>query len=144
MPKAARVESKRPSGRPRLPRQPRSSCLISPNTCASPWPITGTQPSIRQLPRSLAQTRVCDVLGLIFRLLIGLVVALSVGFGTSYYALTDGRLFAAVRVGAWAAWPDVGQPMPDPYSRAYLARTGTLQLGYAEGLQFTASTDDAG
>ncbi|AEQ50676.1 hypothetical protein SAMN05428936_101568 [Pelagibacterium halotolerans] len=81
---------------------------------------------------------------MIFRLLVGLVVALSVGFGTSYYALTDGRLFAAVRVGAWAAWPDIGQPTPDPYSRAYLARTGTLQLGYAEGLQFTAATDDSG
>lgn len=83
-------------------------------------------------------------MGLIFRLLIGLAVALCVGFGASYYALTDGRLFAAVRVGSWAAWPDIGQPTPDPYSRAYLARTGTLQLGYAEGLQFTASTDDSG
>ncbi|WP_417580330.1 DUF1214 domain-containing protein [Pelagibacterium sp.] len=83
-------------------------------------------------------------MGLIFRLLVGLTVALSVGFGTSYYALSDGRLFAAVRVGVWAAWPDVGQPTPNPYNRAYLARTGHLQLGYAEGLQFTASTDDAG
>lgn len=83
-------------------------------------------------------------MGLIFRLLVGLVVALSVGFGASYYALTDGRLFAAVRVGSWAAWPDVGQPMPNPYSRAYLARTGHLQLGYAEGLQFRAYTDDSG
>lgn len=83
-------------------------------------------------------------MGLIVRLLVGLAVALSVGFGTSYYALTDGRLFAAVRVGSWAAWPDVGQPMPDPYSRAYLARTGHMQLGYAEGLEFVATTDDSG
>ena len=102
------------------------------------------EPSTRRLLRLPAQTKVYDVLGLIFRLLVGLAVALSVGFGASYYALTDGRLFAAVRVGSWAAWPDIGQPTPNPYSRAYLARNGHLQLGYAEGLQFTAATDDAG
>lgn len=83
-------------------------------------------------------------MGLLFRLLVGLVVALGVGFGASYYALTDGRLLAAARVGPWAAWPQVGQPVPDPYTRAYLARSGDLQLGYAEGIQFTALTDDGG
>lgn len=83
-------------------------------------------------------------MGLLFRLLIGLAVAICVGFGASYYALTDGRLFAAVRVGPWVAWPDVGQPLPNPYTRAYLARSGLLQLGYAEGIQFTAFTDDTG
>lgn len=83
-------------------------------------------------------------MGFILRLLLGLAVALSVGFGLSYYALTDGRLFAAVRIGPWAAWPDVGQPMPDPYTRAFLARNGILQLGSAEGIQFTAFTDQEG
>lgn len=80
----------------------------------------------------------------VFRLLLGVAVAVSVGFGASYYALTDGRLFSAVRSGPWAAWPDIGQPLPDPYSRAFLARTGALQLGYAEGIQFVAHTDDDG
>ena len=83
-------------------------------------------------------------MGFLFRLLLGITVALSVGFGASYYALTDGRLIAAVRIGPWAAWPDVGQPLPNPYTRAFLARTGTLQLGYAEGIQFTAYTDSEG
>ena len=73
-----------------------------------------------------------------------MAIAISVGFGASYYALTDGRMFAAVRVGPWAAWPDIGQPMPDPYTRAFLARTGHWQLGNAEGIQFSASTDDGG
>lgn len=79
-----------------------------------------------------------------FRLLVGLAVALAVGFGASWYALTDGRLFAGVRVGPWVAWPDVGQTQPDPYTRAFLAREGIMQLGSAEGIQFTAQTDDAG
>lgn len=73
-----------------------------------------------------------------------MAVALAVGFGLSYYAVTDGRLFAAYEVGPWAAWPDVGSAAPDPYTRAYLARTGALQLGVTEGLQFVARTDSEG
>jgi hypothetical protein len=73
-----------------------------------------------------------------------MAVALAVGFGLSYYALTDGRLIAAYEVRPWDAWPDVGSPSPDPYTRAYLARTGALQLGLTEGLQFVAQSDSSG
>lgn len=73
-----------------------------------------------------------------------MLVAVALGFGLSWYALTDGRLIAAARVGPWAAWPDIGQINPNPYSRAYLARNGVMQLGYAEGIQFVAVTDSAG
>ena len=73
-----------------------------------------------------------------------LVVALVVGFGLSYYAVTDGRLLGALRVGPWAAWPAVGSPSPDPYTRAYLARAGALQLGQSEGVAFTAGSDSNG
>lgn len=73
-----------------------------------------------------------------------LTVALGVGFGLSYYALTDGRLFGALEIGPWAAWPAAGSATPDPYTRAYLARNGALQLGQSEGLQFTAVNDSSG
>jgi hypothetical protein len=71
-------------------------------------------------------------------------VALVVGFGLSWLALTDGRVVGAFRIGAWTAWPDTGLPQPNPYARATLSRNGALQLGFAEGIQFTATTDDAG
>ena len=71
-------------------------------------------------------------------------VALAVGFGLSWAALTDGRLFGATQVGPWVAWSDVGSASPNPYTRAHLARAGALPLGQAEGLQFTADTDSAG
>ena len=74
-------------------------------------------------------------------LLMMIAVALSVGFGLSYYALTDGRLFGAVQVGPWVAWPDVGSAAPNPYTRGLLAREARLQLGQAEGLRFTARVD---
>lgn len=83
-------------------------------------------------------------MGFLFRLLLSIGIAVLLGFGASWYALTDGRLIAAHRVGPWAAWPQIGQQQPDPYSRAYLARNGLLQLGYAEGIQFVAMTDSAG
>jgi hypothetical protein len=80
----------------------------------------------------------------VIHLLLMIAVALCVGFGLSYYALTDGRLFGAAQAGPWIAWPDVGSAAPNPYTRGHLARMGALQLGRSEGLQFVATTDSAG
>lgn len=80
----------------------------------------------------------------VFYLLMMIAVALGVGFGLSYYALTDGRLFGVAQVGPWAAWPDVGSNAPNPYTRGHLARTAAFELGQAEGLQFTATADSDG
>lgn len=80
----------------------------------------------------------------VFYLLMMSAVALGVGFGLSYYALTDGRLFGVAQVGPWSAWPDVGSNAPNPYTRGHLARTAAFELGQAEGLQFTATVDSDG
>ena len=77
-------------------------------------------------------------------LLTSIAVALATGFGLSYYALTDGRLFGASEIGPWVSWPDLGSASPNPYSRGHLTREAVLQLGRAEGLQFVATTDSAG
>ncbi len=77
----------------------------------------------------------------VFYLLYASAIAVSVGLGLSYYALTDGQIVGARQIGPWLAWPDTGGPYPDPYTRAYLARSGMLQLGTSEGLQFVAETD---
>jgi hypothetical protein len=82
------------------------------------------------------------------RFVLGLIITVSValltGFGASYLALEDGRLFGALRIGPWAAWPGAGGGSVDPYTMAFLARTGRLQLGRSEGLRFTARTDSGG
>lgn len=77
-------------------------------------------------------------------LLASIAVALATGFGLSYYALTDGRLFGAAQLGPWISWPDLGSAAPNPYSRGHLTRQAELQLGRAEGLKFVATTDSAG
>lgn len=80
----------------------------------------------------------------VFHLILMFAVALTVGFGLSWYALTDSRFFGTVQSGPWVAWPDAGSPAPNPYTRAHLTRTGTLALGQSEGLQFIASADSDG
>ena len=80
----------------------------------------------------------------LLNLFLMLTIALGVGFGLSWYALTDGRLFGAYQSGPWTAWTQSGAPSPDPYTRAFLTRNGALQLGQAEGLQLVASTDSDG
>jgi hypothetical protein len=77
-------------------------------------------------------------------LLLMIGVALCVGFGLSWYALSDGRVFGQLHIGPWTAWAEVGSPTPDPYTRAFVSRSGTLQLGSSEGIQFTAATDSDG
>lgn len=80
----------------------------------------------------------------VIHLLLMITVALGIGFGLSWYALNDGRLFGGAQIGPWSAWPDVGSAQPNPYTRGHLARAASLQLGLSEGIQFTATSDSAG
>ena len=77
-------------------------------------------------------------------LLMCLSTALGLGFGLSYMALVDRGLFGSFTLGPWVAWTGVGSPEPDPYTRAYVSRSGALQLARAEGIRFVASRDSAG
>lgn len=80
----------------------------------------------------------------LINLLTMIGVALCVGFGLSWYALSDAGVVGSLRVGPWSAWREAGSPTPDPYTRAHVARAGGLQLGASEGLQFIARTDSDG
>lgn len=82
------------------------------------------------------------------RLLLGtlfaLLVAAIVGLGATYFALTRGAAFGALRIGSWTAWPKTGTADADPYARATIARTGALPIALGDGISFTARTDDDG
>jgi hypothetical protein len=77
-------------------------------------------------------------------LAVAIVIAAVVGIGSAWIAIDRGRLFGAVSVGPWTAWPLEGSPDADPYSLAMLARTGEVPLGAGEGLSFIAEKDGAG
>jgi hypothetical protein len=82
------------------------------------------------------------------RLLLGsllcFAVAAAVGLGLTWFALTNGTAFGAIKIGAWEAWPKTGTMDIDPYARAAIARTGELPVGLGDGVSFIATTDDAG
>lgn len=82
------------------------------------------------------------------RLLLGtlfaLLVAVIVGLGATYLALTQSAAFGALTIGSWTAWPKSGTTEADPYAQASIARSGRLPTALGDGLPFVARTDDNG
>ncbi len=82
------------------------------------------------------------------RLLLGslfaLAVAVLVGLGMTYFALTRGAAFSSLSIGSWTARPKTGTVDADPYARASIARTGQLPVALGDGVSFTAQADDNG
>lgn len=79
-----------------------------------------------------------------FLTLLSLAIAIGGGGGSVWYALKIQDGVGAIRIGQWTAFPDIGTPAADPYSKARVAREGVLALGRAEGLSFVAENDAAG
>ncbi len=81
---------------------------------------------------------------LIIDIAIALLVAVTVGVSSAWWAIDHAPLFNDLRVGAWVAWPRAGGIDADPYDLAAEARVGSFSLGSVEGLAFTAVNDDSG
>lgn len=81
---------------------------------------------------------------LILITLITLVIATTVGLGTTWMTATRGVNVGTIKIGAWTARPKTGTSDIDPYSRASVARSGELPVGTGDGVMFTATTDDTG
>jgi hypothetical protein len=77
-------------------------------------------------------------------ILLTLFIAIGGGAGSVWYALQAREGVGAITVGGWTAYPDIGTPAADPYSKARIAREGVLALGRAEGLTFVAERDSSG
>ncbi|WP_127524434.1 DUF1214 domain-containing protein [Mesorhizobium sp. Z1-4] len=77
---------------------------------------------------------------------IAVVLITSIGGGAAsvWLALNASEGIGAVIISGWTAFPDVGTPDADTYSKARFAREGGLSLGRAEGITFVASHDTTG
>ena len=75
---------------------------------------------------------------------LGLCLALFLGLGSAWLAVRSPAPIDAITIGPWQAWPNAGTEAVDPYSDAWIARTGELPLGSGEGLALFARTDGAG
>lgn len=75
---------------------------------------------------------------------LALAIAICGGASSVWYALNLQDGVGAVSVGSWNAFPDIGTPAADPYTKARVARDGVLVLGRAEGVTFIAEHDADG
>jgi hypothetical protein len=80
----------------------------------------------------------------IFLTLVVLVVSIGGGAASVWLALNASEGVGAVVISGWTAFPDVGTPHADTYSKARFAREGGLSLGRAEGITFVAQRDTSG
>lgn len=80
----------------------------------------------------------------IFLTLFVLLLAIGGGAASVWYLLQSQDGIGSLTVGGWTAFPNLGTPDADPYSKARVAREGVLSLGRAEGLTFIAERDSGG
>ncbi len=79
-----------------------------------------------------------------FLVALALITAFGLGIGSTVMMLNASSGFGAIRIGPWTAFPEAQMPDADPYAKSHRARAGRLLLGSAEGLTFTADTDQDG
>ena len=79
-----------------------------------------------------------------FLTLVLLAISIGGGAASVWYALQAQEGVGAVTISGWTAFPDIGTPNADPYSKARIARQVVLSLGRAEGLAFSAQQDSSG
>lgn len=75
---------------------------------------------------------------------LALAIAFGAGIGSTLSALNASTGVGAIRIGVWSAFPEAQMASADPYAKSHRARAGRLLYGSAEGLTFTARTDEAG
>ncbi|MBB4184993.1 DUF1214 domain-containing protein [Sinorhizobium terangae] len=75
---------------------------------------------------------------------LALIVAFGGGITSAVWALKATVGFGSIAIGPWVAFPEAQTAAADPYAKAHRARAGELLFGGAEGLIFTAATDDSG
>lgn len=56
------------------------------------------------------------------------IIAIILGLAFTSFSLSTGSGLAASRAGGWKSWKDAGHVLADPYTRAYVAKTGQLPL----------------
>lgn len=76
-----------------------------------------------------------------FSFILTCLAACFIGIGSAWVMLEDELKFNKVVLGEWEAWPSAGDVSADTYTKAYLARKGTVWMGTTEGLILFATND---
>lgn len=78
------------------------------------------------------------------KILLVLAIGLIVGGYSAQWAVNADSGFGSVKIGRWTAWPLAGNVDSDPYTKARVAKDGSVPLGAAEGLAFYLQVDEFG
>lgn len=87
---------------------------------------------------------VAATIGLISNVILFAGIALFGGLASSWYMIEVGSPLTTVKVGPWVSWPAAGTPNADPYTRARMARHGSLPISGTVARVWEARTDDSG
>lgn len=83
-----------------------------------------------------------------FRLPVLVLLTLAIAFGggawSASWMLKATSGFGSIELGSWSAYPALQTASADPFAKAHRAGDGRILLGRAEGLVFTARTDETG
>jgi len=71
-------------------------------------------------------------------------VALLTGLGSAWYMIEHGTRLTTDRIGPWIVWTAAGHADADPYTRAYVARSGRLPITSSGARYYLATVDDSG
>lgn len=74
--------------------------------------------------------------------LVGFIVVM--GIGSSWYMIDVGSPFTTRRNGPWVQWMHVAVKETDPYTKAHIARLGSIPLSANVSATFEARTDSDG
>lgn len=72
------------------------------------------------------------------------VVALFLGLGSAWRAVSHGFFATTERFGPWVLWFREGTADADPYTVAHVARQGSLPITASGAMVFTATRDSSG
>lgn len=97
-----------------------------------------------KVSRHEALVSCAKMLKFVLQTCLALAIAIAGGGVSVWYVLNRQDGIGAIQIGQWTAFPDIGTPAADPYSKARVAREGILALGQAEGLSFFAERDAQG
>lgn len=112
---------------------------------ASPPPEPSPPPA-RKPPSALA-LQVKTLTRRFLRLVLAsaaVVIALALGVLSSRHMITHGSGLTTMTYGPWHYWTEAGRTSADPYTRAHIAKSGTLRLSSDAAGVFEANADAQG
>lgn len=78
------------------------------------------------------------------RIMLFMLGGIGLGMISVWYMIERGSALTTVHVGSWRQWTSSGTIGADPYTLAYMARSGRLPMTATNALYFTASEDENG